>query len=99
MKHLFNKNKFIFALKKPNAFLLLLTGFFIGLFFLAHIIYAIHPYSGWATSLGIVTTGEILIILLLSLVSCLLFLWKSTATSKRPQEQELEMPRGVLVMR
>jgi len=75
--------------KKPsNGFLLFLMGFFLSLFMLAHILYALHPLGGWVTSIGVFTTRSILLTLLLILSVLIFTLWRRLAAiSKNAQKQ------------
>ena len=62
--------------KKPaQAFLFLLTGFLLSIFFLLNILVSQHPNGGWQTALGNISTTTMLSIVLVALVFCLIALW------------------------
>ncbi len=68
--------------KYSQPLLLLLTGYFFTQFLLLNILYAQHPLGGWQTAVGNITTKTLLAVTLITLLFCLVVLWRS-ATSNR----------------
>ena len=64
---------------------LLLTGFLVSQFFLLNILHSQHPLGGWVTPFSSISTMSLLSIVLLTIIVCLVALWRSasdTATKK-----------------
>lgn len=73
------------AKKLPQQFLFLLTGFLVSQFFLLNILYSKHPQGGWVTFVGNISTFSLMIIVLLTIIACLITLWRSaTITTTSP---------------
>ncbi len=64
--------------KSKQTFLLFLTGFLLSQIFLLNILLSQHPQGGWVTFIGNITTPTVMAVLLLSLLVCLVTLWRST---------------------
>lgn len=77
MKQFINKIKTLFTTRPSNAFLLFITGFLFTLFMLTNVLHFNHPFGGWVTDMGLVTTSSIMYGLLFSLSLSLLALWRS----------------------
>jgi len=84
MNKLTIKTKSLFKTKPARAFLLFLTGFFLTQVLLTNILYARHPQGGWVTELGNIPSLSILSFSLLALTACLVVLWRSSTTAKKP---------------
>lgn len=86
MKPIIIKLKSVLEKKPSNAFLLLLSGFLFSQVMLVIILYAKHPFGGWVTSMGTITTPFVLLSFLVALSLCLVFLWRSVATQEISKE-------------
>ncbi len=67
----------ITAKKLPQQVLFLLTGFLVSQFFLLNILYSQHPKGGWVTYFGEISTTSLIAIVLLTIIACLIALWRS----------------------
>lgn len=75
MKYDIFKGLRYFSKGSKREVLFFINGVLFTLFMLTNVLYALHPYGGWVTEYGVISTSSILLILLVSLSLSLFALW------------------------